>query len=213
MALIATALGLLAVLAIGYLLLRSRLRRRPAAPEVVSYEEIKRRIRAGAVDGPVCVPREPKPPLPLDEILEVDDSNRFVSSMFERVAHKAELGDPPLSASESAILHIYGLEAEVNNGGFDQYFFNSAGDGAARALAGLQLIGAAKAADIVRRAMAVFGSDGPAPDREARWLQMDRLDDAAKATLDRLSDEFQGYPDPLADLVMSHCREQLSQFS
>ena len=36
------------------------------------------------------------------------------------------------------------LEAEINNGGFDQYFFNSAGDKAAEAINALEAIGANK---------------------------------------------------------------------
>src|SRR5436305_14505300 len=40
-----------------------------------------------------------------------------------------------LTDTERRLLAAYWVEAEVNNGGFDQYFFNSAGDNAEAALA------------------------------------------------------------------------------
>jgi uncharacterized protein DUF4375 len=60
------------------------------------------------------------------------------------------------------------LEAEVNNGGFDQFFFNSAGDNASKTIEALEVIGAQKTAAIVRRACAKFPSGMPPADRNAR---------------------------------------------
>lgn len=51
---------------------------------------------------------------------------------------------------------IRSLEAEVNNGGFDQFFFNSASDKTSDIIEALELVGATKTADIVRRAAAKF---------------------------------------------------------
>lgn len=48
------------------------------------------------------------------------------------------------------------LEAEINNGGFDQFFFNSASDRTDEIIAALLLIGAAHTANIVKTAMAKF---------------------------------------------------------
>jgi hypothetical protein len=39
---------------------------------------------------------------------------------------------------------VSNLEAEINNGGFDQYFFNSTGDRTAETIRALELIGAKK---------------------------------------------------------------------
>jgi hypothetical protein len=52
---------------------------------------------------------------------------------------------------------IGALEGEVNNGGFDQFFYNNAGDNT-RAL---EAIGAFKMADILKRAAAVFPAGMP----------------------------------------------------
>ena len=49
----------------------------------------------------------------------------------------------------------WGLEGEVNNGGFNQYFYNftSSGQYAEEARDGFELIGANKLADLTQRAM------------------------------------------------------------
>jgi len=52
------------------------------------------------------------------------------------------------------------LEAEVNNGGFNQSFFNSWSDDWRDALEGLSAIGAASNARILERAVATFGPSG-----------------------------------------------------
>lgn len=58
-----------------------------------------------------------------------------------------------LSKQERVILAVWQLEAEVNNGGFDQYFRNSAGEHAPCAIEALEEIGAPNCAAIVRRAV------------------------------------------------------------
>lgn len=53
------------------------------------------------------------------------------------------------------------LEAEVNNGGFDQFFFNSLSDRTPEIIQALELIGASRTADIVKRAAAKFPAGMP----------------------------------------------------
>jgi hypothetical protein len=48
---------------------------------------------------------------------------------YEAVSKKCDaVGFEALSEKEQAIYTMWWLEAEVNNGGFHQYFWNSAGD-------------------------------------------------------------------------------------
>lgn len=66
---------------------------------------------------------------------------------------------------DKVLVAIWVLEADVNNGGLDQYHFNSAGDFAFYAEQALQSIGAHAMARIVARANSLFGPDGPPRDR------------------------------------------------
>ena len=57
-----------------------------------------------------------------------------------------------LSERDKTLATIWALEAEVNNGGFDQFFFNSGGDLAFYAPTALRAIGAERMADLAQEA-------------------------------------------------------------
>lgn len=58
--------------------------------------------------------------------------------------------------SRQAIYMISRLEAEVNNGGYNQFYFNSSGQFAAALPEALKLVGATKFADLTERANSIF---------------------------------------------------------
>jgi len=82
-----------------------------------------------------------------------------------------------LSEPERYFASVWTLDADVNNGGFSQYFFNSYSDHCRDALQGLRAIGAPQAADLLGGAMALFGPAGPALDRIARQQELSRIVD------------------------------------
>lgn len=93
------------------------------------------------------------------------------------------------------------LEGEVNNGGFHQFFYNSSGDDTAETIQALEMIGALKAADIVKRAASKFPSGTPPKDRFARQdLLLDQVDPEIRV-FGELDEEFYSYPDNLQGLL------------
>ena len=95
---------------------------------------------------------------------------------------------------------IGNLEAEVNNGGFHQFFYNSAGDDTAETIQALQAIGAARTAEIVKRAAAKFPGGMPPKERFARQdILLEKFPDTTE--FDELDAEFFAYPDDLAALL------------
>ncbi|WP_444946908.1 DUF4375 domain-containing protein [Microbulbifer sp. VTAC004] len=66
-------------------------------------------------------------------------------------------GSESLNEHELVMVCVWMLEAEVNNGGFNQFFWNSAGDISIETVASLHKIGASKTASIVEAANANFG--------------------------------------------------------
>jgi hypothetical protein len=104
-------------------------------------------------------------------------------------------------ASEDVRRLIDALEAEVNDGGFDQSFFNSAGDEAAATIEALELIGASRTAAIVRDACARFPTGMPPPDRFVRQeLLLETVSPDTEAFV-REDDRFLAYEDDLEGLV------------
>ena len=64
-----------------------------------------------------------------------------------------------LSTGQQMFWATWILEAEVNNGGFNQYYYNSDGEFAEMALNGLKIIKANKFVDLVSRANSVYEKD------------------------------------------------------
>jgi hypothetical protein len=79
-----------------------------------------------------------------------------------------------LTDDERALVAVGTLREEVNNGGFDQYFFNSAGDLAPWAVDTLVSLDLSPLERLLRRAMAVLGTD---PYPLGRAQRQDRLEE------------------------------------
>jgi hypothetical protein len=98
---------------------------------------------------------------------------------------------------------IEALEGEVNNGGFDQFFYNNAGDNTRETIQALEAIGAFKMADILKRAAAAFPAGMPPKDRFARQdVLLQQFPDAKG--FEALNNEFYAYPDDLAGLLANY---------
>ena len=95
------------------------------------------------------------------------------------------------------------LETEVNNGGFDQFFFNSAGDFTEETIQALIKIGAIHTAAIVKKAASLFPGGMPPTDRNSRQALLEKVSPDSDA-FDAFDDEFFAYEDDLASLVSSY---------
>jgi YD repeat-containing protein len=113
-----------------------------------------------------------------------------------------EVGKNQLSMGEVVDL-INALEGEVNNGGFHQYFYNSAGDRTAETIQALEIIGAVVMADIVKRAAQKFPYGMPPKNRFERQDVLLETYPNAEA-FQALDDEFYQYPENLAALVTKY---------
>src|SRR5437868_4760877 len=106
-----------------------------------------------------------------------------------------------VAETDQILVAIWALEADVNNGGFDQYYFNSSGDTAHYAPVALRAIGAMAAADIAERANLLFGPGGPPPSCNARQDALSALTDSEKDLWGDLDRQFYAYPDNIAALL------------
>lgn len=113
-------------------------------------------------------------------------------------------GFDALDHLDQLLVVIWGLEADVNNGGFDQYYFNSYGDQAKRVPSALRQIGANRMAELVELANAAFGSEGPPEDRGARQAQLEEIREVAASVWEPLEQEFWLYPDDIPRLLGLH---------
>ena len=109
-----------------------------------------------------------------------------------------------LSARDQLLVTVWGLEADVNNGGFDQYYFNSSGDHAVHAPAALRSIGAPAMAAIVESANGLFGPGGPSTDRTVRQAQLFAITERDESAFENCDRDFLAYPEDLSALLATH---------
>jgi|GEM_PF-1410906 len=150
-----------------------------------------------------------------DEILshENDDMRRNVlGALFYRIGQKAESrGESSLTETERRLCAAHGLDGEVNNGGFDQYFFNSTGDSAEVALAGLKDMGAVAVAALLERAMAVFPDSKPPADRERRHELMQEMESRSKPVWDQCDSEFYDCKEDIDALCLAYAKKKRAE--
>jgi len=139
--------------------------------------------------------------------IEMGDNNEaqekllfdYADVAFDRLA---KVGYDELDSIEKVFVCVWSLEGEVNNGGFEQYYFNTSGDWAIDTPNALLAIGVTHTAAIVNRGNALFGDSGPSPDSNTRQNQLDGLSESAQNQLNSLDNEFYRYTDDLSALLV-----------
>ena len=148
----------------------------------------------------------------MEKILKMPDGPEFLDALQRFLSDKHNTRAGEMSQCELGFLSVRELTEEVNNGGFDQYFFNSAGNYASDALWCLRAIGAEKTASILERAMAQFPG-GQVPDlRHDRQAVMDTLPEAVQEVWDGLDQEFYASSDDLDALLTAFVRANEREF-
>jgi hypothetical protein len=112
--------------------------------------------------------------------------------------------------TERKLAAVYAVQAEVNNGGFDQYFFNDSGDDSALALQGLREMGSAQGVKLMQRALNVFPGGKPPADRLKRQLLVERLRPRAAATWGACDHGFFTIDD-LGALALAYAKKNRAQ--
>jgi len=112
-----------------------------------------------------------------------------------------------LSKGFIAVYVTFWVEAEVNNGGFNQYFWNSSGQFGLEAIEGFREIGAAACADLMSRAVATAVAEFPEMQKHYERGTLDAFRESYEHTqLDELDTEFYALGEGLSDLRIKYIR-------
>lgn len=106
--------------------------------------------------------------------MSAKEKERTLLAVWDRIRGNhgdVVLGD--LGDSDRVFAAIWMLEAELNNGGFSQWMFNSLGDHAELSVAALRTVGAGEAAQVCERFFSILPGGRPLPERGARQAQLD----------------------------------------
>jgi len=103
-----------------------------------------------------------------DQIIDTTSDENLLQVVFDNLSQKQPTDyekeyEIVLSWNKSiqAIYMIWALEAEVNNGGYNQFYFNSSGQFYKHLPDALKLVGANKFADLTKRANDTFEKENP----------------------------------------------------
>jgi hypothetical protein len=113
-------------------------------------------------------------------------------------------GGKSLTVPQRHYSAVFMLDAEVRNGGFSQYFFNSSGDDWRDTLAGLEVMGSKERLAIFREALAKFGAAGPSGDREKRMEQLAKIANAEEKLFDQFDSRYYKSTEIIDVLVMRY---------
>jgi len=116
------------------------------------------------------------------------------------------------SAPQKVFTAIWELEAEVNNGGFSQYFLNSSGETAHFVVEALEAIQAPLTADICRRAIQTAFPNGLPSDPDTIQTAASDFPPDVEDQLNALDNEFYKYPNNLTRLLFAYVRRHPEEF-
>jgi hypothetical protein len=145
--------------------------------------------------------------LPLDKLLAQAKADELGDVLYDLLMQADPDKLTPLEARAYAVGELFG---EVSNGGFDQYFFNSSGDDASDARAGLAEIGPRELVPVFDCALTAFPGGKPNRDRQKRIDELFRWGEERDGLFEPLDLSFFAFKDRddrLRDYLVAHVHE------
>ena len=120
-----------------------------------------------------------------------------------------------LTKGQQAVFSTWWLEAELNNGGFNQFYFNSSGQFSKMAEIGFKKIGAEKFSELTSRSNKIFSEN------------KERLEEFDDGTMESFSESYKDNPlndldtefyklyesENIGDLRIKYIRENMNEFT
>lgn len=156
-----------------------------------------------------------------DEIIDQTSDDNLLQTVFDNIETNFEDGElysvekiKKLSTGKQAIFSIWMLQAEVNNGGFNQFYYNSSGQFSEMALIGLKLINAEKFADLLERANKLYSEIANDLKEKDDGTIKSFSESYENNPLNKLDDEFYDLEETesLDSIQIKYIRENKTQF-
>jgi hypothetical protein len=150
----------------------------------------------------------------LEKVLKIERRDMIVMEIETYLNEKSEYGEniEKLNSSQQAFLFVENLEREVNNGGFNQFYFNSSGDFSQETVNALLEIGAEKTAEIIKKANSEFKNGIVTKDRTERQNELEQIEKKAKENWNKCDSEFYEYKDDLIELLIAFVIKNKTEF-
>lgn len=150
-------------------------------------------------------------------MLELDNENEIYSKLLERVHQLSKYGMDlsKLSYVQRVVLYIANVTGEVNNGGFNQFYFNTSGNYAHETHEALQFISANKTAGILKQANDLWPDQLVPRDRDKRFemlVDIVKKDTNINERWNELSELIWLNEEPVSKLLIEYVKKHKAQF-
>jgi len=152
--------------------------------------------------------------LDIDKLLSSDNINNSIIELDNYISSLCDYGDSieKLNEPQKNFFYNQTLEREINNGGLNQFYFNSSGDFAHETKISLKAIGAIKTSVIVEKANDQFPNKIVPKDRASRQDTLSQIEDKANEIWEELDQKFFAYEDDLNSLNMDYIKKNKESF-
>jgi hypothetical protein len=159
--------------------------------------------------------KDPKNETPdINELIKSEDSNGSIIELDNYISDLCDYGECIEKLNDHQKFFIYNqiVEREVNNGGFNQFYYNSSGDYANEVLESLKSIGDEKTVQIIQEANERFPDKNVPKDREERQEILEKIEDEVNGTWENLDQRFCEYEEDLNALNMAYIKKHKEHF-
>jgi len=150
----------------------------------------------------------------LEKLLSSKDTTSCISKIMDYIFKLCNYGEKieNLTDEQKNFYLITVCEGEINNGGINQFYFNSSGDFSHETVTALTAIGAQKTANIIKTANDQFPNKSVPQDRVKRQEILAQIEAKANKVWDELDDKFYSYPDKLDKLIFDYVLKNKDKF-
>ena len=151
----------------------------------------------------------------LEKVLKIERRDMIVMEIDTYLNEKSNYGEniEKLNSSQLTFLFVENLEREINNGGFNQFYFNSSGNFSQETVNALLEIGAKKTSEIIKKANSEFKSGIVPKDRTERQTELELIEKKnAEENWNKCDSEFYEYKDDLTELLIAFVIKNKTEF-
>lgn len=156
-----------------------------------------------------------------ENILSTIEDENLIQAIFDYISEQVIKDDwkneyVKVKQLPIGFQHIYALwqlEAEVNNGGFNQFFYNPSGQYAEEAYQGAIAIGAKRLAEIIKNAVDTLMEEKELHLKTRKAGTLEAFSESYKETkLGKWDDEFYKYSDNIQNLEIKYIHNNIKDF-
>ena len=130
---------------------------------------------------------------------------KILSPLFDRDSEK-------LTMFEKNFVYIQMLEYEVDNGGFDQYYYNSAGNFTKETLNALKTVGSKTIYNILNNSTKIFPNGIVPIDRAERQGILSEINERIELWDEIYSKEFRKHEENIHKLLIDYVKDNINEF-